>query len=51
MKRILMIILGCLISAFSFNLFMVPYNILPGGVSGISIIVDHFIHIDKLYLF
>ena len=47
MKRILMIILGCLISAFSFNLFMVPYNILPGGVSGISIIVNHFIHIDK----
>lgn len=47
MKKILMIILGCLISAFSFNLFMVPYNILPGGVSGISIIVDHFIHIDK----
>lgn len=47
MKKILMIILGCLISAFSFNLFMVPYNILPGGVSGISMIVDHFIHIDK----
>lgn len=47
MKRILMIILGCFISAFSFNVFMVPYDILPGGVSGISIIVDHFIHIDK----
>lgn len=42
-----MIVLGCLISAFSFNLFMVPYNILPGGISGISLIVDHFIHIDK----
>ena len=47
MKKILMIVLGCLISAFSFNLFMVPYNILPGGISGISLIVDHFIHIDK----
>ncbi len=47
MKKYLMIILGCFISAFSFNLFMVPYNILPGGVSGISIIVDHFVHIDK----
>lgn len=47
MKKILMIILGCLISAFSFNLFMVPYNILPGGVSGISLIVNHFIHIEK----
>lgn len=47
MKKILMIILGCFISAFAFNLFFVPYNILPGGVSGISIIVDHFVHIDK----
>lgn len=47
MKKILMTVLGCLISAFAFNLFFVPYNILPGGVSGISIIVNHFIHIDK----
>lgn len=52
MKRILMIILGCLISAFSFNLFMVPYNILPGGVSGISIIVNHFVYINNaLFIF
>lgn len=47
MKKILIIIIGCLISAFSFNIFMVPHNILPGGVSGISMIVDYFIHIDK----
>ena len=47
MKKVLMIILGCLISAFSFNVFMVPYNILPGGVSGISIIINHFIYINN----
>lgn len=52
MKKILIIIMGCLISAFSFNVFMVPHNILPGGVSGISMIVNHFIHIDKaLFIF
>ena len=47
MKKILIIMLGCFISAFSFNLFMVPYNILPGGVSGISIIVNNFIVVDN----
>lgn len=52
MKKILIIILGCFISALSFNIFMVPHNILPGGVSGISMIVDYFIHIDKaLFIF
>jgi len=47
MKKILMTILGCLISAFAFNLFMVPYNILPGGVSGISLIINHFVYIEN----
>lgn len=47
MKKILKIIIGCFISALSFNIFMVPYNILPGGVSGISLIVNHFAHLDK----
>ena len=47
MKKILMTILGCLICAFSFNIFMVPYNILPGGVSGISLIVNHFVYVNN----
>lgn len=41
-KRYLMLILGCLIVAFAFNLFFLKYNIVCFGVSGISIILDKY---------
>ena len=41
-KSILMIVLGTLICALSYNIFLVPHNILPGGVSGIAIIINEF---------
>ena len=41
-KSILMIVLGTLICAISYNIFMVPHDILPGGVSGIAIIINEF---------
>ena len=34
-KRYLMLILGCLIVAFAFNLFFLKYNIVCFGVSGV----------------
>ena len=37
-KSVLMVVLGCLICALSFNIFLAPYHIMPGGVSGIAII-------------
>jgi len=46
-KSVLMIVLGTLICALSFNIFMVPHNILPGGVSGIALIVNKFFDIDN----
>lgn len=36
--RYLMITLGCLISTCSINLFLVPHQLLSGGISGIAII-------------
>ena len=39
-KNYLMIISGTLICALSFNIFFVPYHIIPGGVSGIAIVID-----------
>lgn len=36
--RYLMILLGCLISSSSINLFLVPNQLLSGGVSGIAIV-------------
>ena len=41
-KKYLMLLTGCLIVAFSFNLFFLRYNIVCFGVSGISIVLSKF---------
>ena len=41
-KRYIMLFTGCLIVAFSFNLFFLRYNIVCFGVSGISIVLAEF---------
>lgn len=41
-KRYLMLLTGCLIVAFSFNLFFLRYNIVCFGVSGVSIVLSKF---------
>lgn len=41
-KRYTMLLSGCLISAFTFNLFLLRYNIVCFGVSGISIVFSTF---------
>jgi uncharacterized membrane-anchored protein YitT (DUF2179 family) len=37
------IILGTLLAAFAFTLFQVPYNLAAGGVTGLGIILNHFV--------
>ena len=41
-KRYFMLILGCLIVAFAFNLFFLRYNIVCFGISGLSIVIDKY---------
>ena len=41
-KRYVMLIVGCFIVAFAFNLFFLRYNIVCFGVSGISIVLSKF---------
>lgn len=41
-KRYVMLLTGCLIVAFSFNLFFLRYNIVCFGVSGVSIVFSEF---------
>lgn len=41
-KRYLMLIFGCLIVAFAFNLFFLRYNIVCFGISGLSIVLDKY---------
>ena len=40
--RYVMLLSGCLIVAFAFNLFFLRFNIVCFGVSGISIVVQKF---------
>ncbi len=42
LPAILLLIAGALIAAFSYSLFLVPFNITAGGVGGISIIINNF---------
>lgn len=39
---ILFLIVGTLIAALSYALFLVPYNIAAGGIGGLSIIINYF---------
>lgn len=41
-KRYVMLLSGCLIVAFAFNLFFLRYNIICFGVSGVSIVFSKF---------
>lgn len=41
-KRYIMLLFGCLILAFTFNLFFLRYNIVCFGISGISIVVSKY---------
>ena len=41
--RYLLITLGCLISTCSINLFLVPHQLLSGGISGIAIIFYYLV--------
>ena len=41
-KRYFMLLMGCLIVAFSFNAFFLTYGIVCFGVSGISIVLSRF---------
>ena len=41
LKRYTFLVIGCFLLAFSFNVFFKPYNLVTGGVSGISILVEN----------
>ena len=46
LKRYTLLIIGCMLLAVSFNLFFLPYNIVHGGVTGISIVTKRVFNLD-----
>ena len=47
-KNYLMVIIGIIISAVSFSIFFLPYNIIPSGVAGISMIFSKLFGIKEV---
>ena len=41
-EKIIFLTIGALIAAFSIECFLVPNDVIDGGIVGISIILDHF---------
>ncbi len=42
LKNAFLILLGCAISGLAYALFLIPHHFVPGGVSGIAIIINYF---------
>lgn len=46
-KKYLTLLLGLTIAAFSFNLFLAPFNLVAGGVSGLALVVHKTLHLNE----
>lgn len=42
LKNALLILLGCVITGLAYAMFLIPHHFVPGGVSGIAIIINYF---------
>ncbi|MDO4996327.1 MAG: YitT family protein [Bacilli bacterium] len=46
-KRTITFLLGLLLVSLSYNIFLAPNNLVPGGVTGLAIIINNFIPVDS----
>ncbi len=46
-KRIVQLIVGCLLVAISYNLFLSPNKLVAGGVSGLAILLNYLFKVDE----
>ena len=49
-RRYFNLMIGCSLLALAFDLFFAPKNIVYGGLSGVSIVMDRLFGIDKSIL-
>lgn len=47
LRNYLLLTLGALVMMFNFNIFWAPSNIAPGGVGGLSLILNHYTGIPR----
>jgi uncharacterized membrane-anchored protein YitT (DUF2179 family) len=48
---IIMVTIGCILTAFSITSILKPNGLISGGITGISIILEKFIHIKYTYIY
>jgi len=48
-KDVLLIVLGCLVTAFGLVAFLFPHNLAPGGVGGLALTINHFVPFLKYW--
>lgn len=41
-QQLLLVVVGSIIGAFGYSLFLIPFNLAAGGLAGIGIIIGHF---------
>ena len=46
-RRYISFCFGCLLVAIAFNLFLAPNELVPGGVSGIAILLEDYLQVNK----
>ena len=46
LKSLIMITLGAILSAFSIEEFLVPSKLFDGGITGVSMILSHYLHVE-----
>ena len=48
--NIILILIGNLVLAFAVGVFILPYNILSGGVAGFAVVFDSLLGLDKEFV-
>lgn len=46
-RNFFLLIMGALIGALSFNIFYSPYNVVPTGSTGLSVLINEYLKIDQ----
>ena len=47
LRNLMMVVLGCIACAIAFLVFLSPFHLVPGGVSGIAIILNYLFNIEE----
>ena len=51
MGNIIYLIIGCIITAFSVNYILKPNGLITSGITGLSIILEKYTHINYSYIY